>query len=393
MYFKRKIEEKIRTQFDNEQAIIVTGMRRSGKTTLLRKLYNDLSNNKVWFDFENPLDVKQFEDIDYNDIYQNIINVGRLDEHRRIYVFVDEVQFFPEISKIVKYLIDHYKIKFILTGSASYYLKNLFPESLAGRKILFELFPLDFEEFLTFRQADVRTFKKLQRKTAIKEVEYELFDKLYEEFLTWGGFPRVVLEKDVQQKELLLKDIFSSYFQKEILALADYKKNAKVRDLILLLAPRVGSQLDLVKISQELQITRTTVYSYLSFLQATYFIHLLSPFSKSVDREVSGMQKIYFCDNGILKIMANLNDGQFLENAIYNQLHHHGQLNYYRTKNGGEIDFIVDKKQAYEVKTTATPSDVVNLNRKTATLKLINGYLISKNWLPNFEQTILGQFI
>jgi len=216
---------------------------------------------------------------------------------------------------------------------------------------------------------------------------------LYEEFLTWGGFPRVVLEKDVQQKELLLKDIFSSYFQKEILALADYKKNAKVRDLILLLAPRVGSQLDLVKISQELQITRTTVYSYLSFLQATYFIHLLSPFSKSVDREVSGMQKIYFCDNGILKIMANLNDGQFLENAIYNQLHHHGQLNYYRTKNGGEIDFIVDKKQAYEVKTTATPSDVVNLNRKTATLKLINGYLISKNWLPNFEQTILGQFI
>ena len=66
--------------------------------------------------------------------------------------FFDEVQIYPEISKIVKYLIDHYSVKFILTGSASYYLKNLFPESLSGRKIIFEMYPLDFEEFLVLKR-------------------------------------------------------------------------------------------------------------------------------------------------------------------------------------------------------------------------------------------------
>ena len=73
MYYKRKIESKTRKNLKNNQAIIITGMRRVGKTTLLKELHRTIPNNKIWFDFENPLDIKYFEDIDYNDIYQNII--------------------------------------------------------------------------------------------------------------------------------------------------------------------------------------------------------------------------------------------------------------------------------------------------------------------------------
>lgn len=394
MYYQRNLEDKIKKKLKNSKAIIVTGMRQTGKTSMLKNIYHGIQgDNKVWFDFENPLDIKKFEGIDYNDILENIIMEGELDRKKRIYVFIDEVQHYPTISKIVKYLIDHHNIKFILTGSASYYLKNLFPESLAGRKILLELFPLDFEEFLRFKNKNIDKYLKIKNKKNINEADYEFYNKYYEEFIKYGGFPEVVLEKNLKNKRDLLEDIFSSYFQNEIVNLADYRKNDKVRDLILLLANRVGSQLDLVKLSQELQITRATLYSYLSFLQATYFIHLVSPFSKSIDREVSGSQKVYFCDNGILRIMANLNYGHLFENTVYNQLKLQGSINYYRKKTGAEIDFIFDKKIAYEVKLSASPVDINRLLRKMLVLKIKQGRVISKNYADNLDNIIFGQFL
>ena len=200
MYYPRKLEAQLKKNLHSKQAIIVTGMRRVGKTTILRELYETISNNKIWFDFENPLDVKYFEDIDYNDIYQNIIQKGNLNALKRVYVFIDEVQNYPEISKIVKYLIDHYGVKFVLTGSASYYLKNLFPESLAGRKIIFEMYPLDFEEFLIFKKENRERYQKIKNKKNITELDYELYDKYYQEFVEWGGFPEVVLASDKDAK-------------------------------------------------------------------------------------------------------------------------------------------------------------------------------------------------
>lgn len=393
MYYPRQIEPKIRENSENDEAIIITGMRRVGKTSLLKKIFDDLPKNKIWFDFENPLDIKYFEDIDYNDIYTNIVNKGDLDKNKRIYVFIDEVQHYPKISKIVKYLIDHYKMKFILTVSASYYLKNLFPESLSGRKIIFELYPLNFEEFLIFKGENIEKYRKIKNKKIISQLDYEIYNKYYEEFIEWGGFPAVVLSDGINIKERMLKDIFSSYYQNEIIGLSDYRKNEKIRDLILLLASRVGSQLDIVKLSQELGINRTTVYSYLSFLQATYFIHLLSPFSKSIDREVSGSQKVYFCDNGILKTITALNIGQLLENAVYNQLKIRGNLNYFRRPSGAEIDFVLDKKVAYEVKATATASYVSDLKRSMETAKLKEGCMVSKNFVQEVERTVFAEFL
>lgn len=392
MYYQRTIENQIKKNLANNKVLILTGMRRVGKTTLLKEIFKNLSSNKIWFDFENPLNVKYFEDIDYDGVYQNILNKG-LDKNKKIYVFIDEAQNYPEISKVIKYLNDHYNIKFVLTGSASFYLKNLFPESLAGRKIIYELFPLNFEEFLRFKGRDTARYRKLKAKKNIKEIEYKLYEKHYDEFIKWGGFPQVALENNIEGKKQMLNDIFSSYFQKEIISLADYKKNNKIRDLILLLAARVGSRLDLTKLSQELQITRTTVYSYLSFLQATYFIYLISPFSKSIDRKVSGSQKVYFCDNGILKIMADVNFGQLLENAAYNQIKFGNEINYYQKPTGAEIDFIVNKKMGYEVKTTGSLVDVGRLERRMKIAKLKKGYVVSKKFVKGIDKIVFAQFL
>ena len=126
--FPRKIEKEVYDHLRRPPASVITGMRRTGKTTLMRRIFDKIeTKNKRWFDFENPLDIKNFEEVDYNHIVDNL----RLDKDERMYIFIDEIQNFPEVSKIMKYLIDHYQIKFVVTGSASYYLRNLFPESLA----------------------------------------------------------------------------------------------------------------------------------------------------------------------------------------------------------------------------------------------------------------------
>jgi predicted AAA+ superfamily ATPase len=116
-------------------------LRPAGKTTLLRHLYGlTPSKNKAFFDFENSLETKVFEEENFNAIWDNLANYG-VNKGKKAYIFIDEIQNLPIISRVVKYLYDHYETKFFLTGSSSFYLKNLFPESLAGRKFVFELFP------------------------------------------------------------------------------------------------------------------------------------------------------------------------------------------------------------------------------------------------------------
>ena len=153
MIYPRKIHSELVKCLESPEIVVLTGMRRVGKTTLYRALFDSIqSSNKVFLDLENPLIQKVFEEVDYRNIPANLREFGiRPDE--KAYLFIDEIQTMPDIVKAVKYLYDHFGFKFFLTGSSSYYLKNLFPESLAGRKFVFHLYPLDFEEFLAFKDA------------------------------------------------------------------------------------------------------------------------------------------------------------------------------------------------------------------------------------------------
>src|SRR3990172_9694948 len=141
---KRTLIYEILPQLEHKNAIVICGMRQVGKTTLMQMLYDMAKGNKLWFDLDNPLDQMIFEAIDYNQIYHDLKKQASLKEGERLFVFIDEIQNFPVITKIIKYLIDHYQVKFIVTGSSNYYLRNLFPESLSGRKFLFQLDPLSF---------------------------------------------------------------------------------------------------------------------------------------------------------------------------------------------------------------------------------------------------------
>ena len=382
MYYKREIEETLIEQLEKKEITVLAGMRRTGKTSLLKMLFDKIeSKNKVFLDLQNILEQKIFDEIDYNNILDNL-KIYKISKSEKLYLFIDEIQFMPQVTNAIKYLYDHYDIKFVITGSSSFYLKNLFPESLAGRKIVFELYPLTFNEYLVFKEIDIEFLKEFNLKVENKNrIEYEQLTKYYDEYLKYGGFPQVVLENDISQKEHILKDIFNSYFQIDILNLSDFKKVDALKKLIFLLMERIGSKLDMSKLASLTGVSRDSIYSYINLLEGSFFFHFITPFTKNKDREISGTKKVYICDNGILNLLSNISDGSLLENSVYNNLKKLGEVNYYQKRTGQEIDFIIDKSIAIEVKKTGDISDIKKLKRLSNQLELDEHYLISQNYL------------
>ena len=380
MQYRRSIQHELEEQLKFREIVVVTGMRRVGKTTLLRMIYDSVEDdNKIFLDLENLIDQEIFQEKDFNNIWVNLKQLG-LTPEKRAYIFLDEIQARPEITKAVKYLYDHYNIKFFLTGSSSFYLKNLFPESLAGRKVVFELFPLDFAEFLVFKEVQKEPLNTFQEKESSKnKIAFEKQYPLYKEYCRFGGFPQVVNEANEAQKNRYLSDILSSYFEKDIIQMADFRNLAAIKELIRLLLPRVGSKLEITKIAHEVGVSRETIYAYLSFLEGSYFLYRISPYSTNVDREISGTKKIYFCDNGLLNLFGKVSEGSLLENAVFLNLKRFGPVNYYQKRTGKEIDFVIPgMRAAFEVKKKGTAFDLRNLEKLAGSLNLDQYYVISE---------------
>jgi hypothetical protein len=390
---KRYLFNELSKYLNHKNALIITGMRQVGKTTLMRQLYEQVSQPKLWYDFENPLDLLHFENINYDAIYE-LLKKEAGSTSERLYVFVDEIQNFPDITKIIKYHIDKYDVKYIVTGSSNYYLKNLFPESLSGRKFLFVLKPLSFSEYLFFVDKTEKREEKSSPEFSIKHslLDYKKYEIDYKSYLEYGGFPEVVTTSDEGTKKLILKNIFASFFEKDIKVLSDVKDIRELRDLILMLVPRTGNILDITKLSNGLGVNRVKIYNYLELLQGVFFIKLISKFSGSVDRTVAGGRKVYFTDTGLLNILGKVNDGQLFENAIANQLSHYGELNYYNKRSVSEIDFILNKEIAFEVKLKSSANDLKKLEKNVKELGLKQYYLMSKNFSES-DKTIFPMFI
>ena len=382
MIYPRKLAPRLVRELDSPRITLLTGMRQTGKTTLIRQIFDKVQDeNKLFLDLENPLNQSIFEEKNFDNILSNLRELG-IDPEKKIFLFLDEIQIAPMIARAVKYLYDHYRVKFFLTGSSSFYLKNLFSESLSGRKIIYELFPLDFEEFLIFKGQEKRFFPTIEKKSGAKNrIAFEKQKKYYDEYLKSGGFPGVVLEKT--NKRSVLEDIFRSFFEKDVRTLADFRGIRELRDLIILLANRIGSKLDVSKLAREIGISRETVYSYLGFLENTYFISLVSPFSRSLNGEVRGAKKIYFCDTGLVNLLGKTTEGNIFENAVFLNLRDHGKINFYEKYKGPEIDFILDGKAALEAKIHGDSTDLKKLKRTASGLNLKNYYLITKNYFDH----------
>lgn len=386
--FPRRLYPLLKEHLESPHITVLTGMRRTGKTTAIKYLMGELvSENKLDLDFERLDNRDLFSQKNYDSIANSLEQFG-IDLSKKSYLFLDEIQLVKNIPSVLKYLYDHYKIKFVVTGSSSYYLKNFFSESLSGRKRIFELYPLDFSEFLDFKGAPHTDADFLEKDFNVHE--YERLRGYYEEYVTFGGFPEVVLIPKAEDKKSLLFDILDSYTRIDIKTLADFRNLDNVQNLLKMLSQRVGTKIDYAKMARLSGMTRETVKNYMDFFEQTYIIARVPVLTNNPDREIVKAKKLYFCDNGLLDILADTSSGSKFENAVFNQLRHHGLIQYYSTKSGREIDFILDGKVALEVKESPVFQDGKKLGKLSELAGVKKHRLVGRSEVPNFEGYIWG---
>ena len=375
--FIRKSFNELSAHLSQKQVTVITGMRRVGKSTALQFLLSQVEHtNKLYLDFERVENRVLFNQLSYNDIERGLTALG-LDLNQPAVLALDEIQLVSNSTSVIKSLYDTYNIKFLVTGSSSFYLKNHFSESLAGRKQIFEMWPLDFEEYLQFNGIDTKRLQN-ERLQPFLFTFYDLWKGHYQDFIRFGGFPEVVLADSETQKTNYLKDILNAYIELDIKLLSDFSVSDSLYKLILLLANRVGSRVDYSKITSFIGINRNKVKDYLHLLEYTYFIRIVKPFTGGIDKEISKQPKMYFSDTGLLQVCGQLSSGAIFENAIANQLFQLGTVQFFEQSAGTEIDFILDRQKAFEVKETCTPNDLKTLKDRSKLLNISNVSVIGR---------------
>ncbi|ANH79667.1 hypothetical protein A8C56_00570 [Niabella ginsenosidivorans] len=378
--YQRYIYENLLAHLGKKQVTVITGMRRVGKSTAVKYVLAKAKNpNSLYLDCERIEIRTLLSKPDYEEIKEDLELRG-IDMSKPCILAFDEIQLVENLPSFIKYLYDTYGVKFIVTGSSSYYMKNHFSESLAGRKKIFEMYPLSFKEFLIFKEVWTKTFERYKWQP-YKEAWYNKAKDWYKEYITFGGFPEVVLEKDTTAKKDLLLDIINSYIEMDVKILSDYSVGEDLYKLVKLLAARSGNKVDYSKLSSISGINRQKTASYIQLLEQTYLVYQLSPFTKNIDREISQQKKLYFSDTGILNALAEnqLSGGQVFENAIAAQLKPSGTLQYYQKKSGQEIDFIYNGDTAVEVKETPSVQDLSILFQRAGSIDLKKNMVIGKS--------------
>jgi len=389
---ERALFPVLKNALSDKRIVVITGMRRVGKTTSLRWLLEQVpSTNKIYLDLERLDQRAVFQESNYDLVLNYLRNRG-LDIAQPLTVALDEIQYAPNLPSVVKYLYDQHDIKFLLTGSSSFYLKHYFSESMAGRKVVYDMYPLGFGEFLDFRGVPYH------KRETLEEMRYDVyeFERLkshYDEFVAFGGLPDVVLESRSDAKREILNDVFSSYINIDVRAMADFRKINELQQLLRLLALRVGNKVDYTRLSQEVGISRATILEYLEFLEKTYLIFRLPAYA-GADKAVALGKKLYFGDNGIASILAQPGEGALFENAVFNQLKSYGPLAYLSYGNEYEVDFVLtppgELPVGLEVKYHPVTADDQKLKRIAQKHGLAHAWVIGRHPTPGFLDFVWG---
>lgn len=351
----RDITLKAQSHLDNEDILMFIGPRQAGKTTILKQLQTHIQSTR-----KEPQFFLNLEDPDYrallNQSPKNLWRIFPIDRAQRTIVFIDEVQYLNDPSHFLKYLYDEHKehLKLCVSGSSAFYLDQKFHDSLAGRKRLFHVYTLSFAEFLRFKKAE----KLWERRAALTLSEREDLDSFFEEYLIYGGYPRVVLAPQEEKKELL-RELAYSYIKKDV-----YEGNVRREELfyrlIKILAGQIGQLVNASELGSTLGASKTAISAYLWVMQKSFHIVLITPFSKNLRKELTKMPKIFFLDLGLRNFfMDNFQTpftrddyGALLENATFRQLLEKNdptEIHFWRTTQKHEVDFVVGQ-EAIEVK-------------------------------------------
>ncbi|MEA3283116.1 MAG: ATP-binding protein, partial [Euryarchaeota archaeon] len=259
----------------------------------------------------------------------------------RVFLFFDEIRDIPSWEAWVKEMYDKNRdVKFIITGSSSSLLQKECSSLLTGRVITTEVYPLSFDEYLTFTGLDLADKKLgylLNQKPAIK--------RKLSEYMRYGGFPEVVLQNVERLKVVQLKNYFAGIVARDVLMRYSLRDASKIEGVSHLLLTDIAAPTSARKLGNTLGISPHTVLNYIRILEEVYLVQTLSFFSYSLKEQMSRQKKIYCIDSGIKNAIGftfSKDMGRTAENVVFMRLRRSGgDVFYWKNEKGWEVDFVV----------------------------------------------------
>ena len=377
---KRDILDEILHWFKDNRVIILTGIRRCGKSTILRQIMKEKENFcYVNFEDERFLDFKAQDFEKLNEILIEIYN------NPKVYFF-DEIQNIEKFETFVRRLQDEGK-KIVITGSNASLLSKEFGTRLTGRYKLFEIFPFSFSEYLKFKNIEID--ENLSYKTN-KRVEIK---KAFNKYLELGGFPEYLktLDKDY------IKDVYENILYKDVIARYAIKKQKIIKELINILATNISSTFTYNSIKTTLNLGNSiTVKEYISYLANSYFFFELPKFDFSLRRSLNSPKKIYLIDTAFNQVTGfnfSKNMGMNLENVVFIELKRRKKDIYYFSEKN-ECDFVIKEENkitnviqcCYELTKENKDREVKGLLEPLNKFKLKGRLIITFDQEEEFEQ-------
>ncbi|MFH1209822.1 MAG: ATP-binding protein [archaeon] len=325
-----------------KEILVLTGVRRSGKSTFIYQTINDLINNNtnakniLYFNFDEPLQDKSTEVLEQ--VFTTFLEINN--PKGRKYVFFDEIQVINEWERWIKKYYDMYgnEIKFIITGSNSSMLSSNLLKLLTGRILTKQIFPLFFKEFLNFNQVKIDSMI-LQK----EEIKHYLLD-----YLNKGGFPEVVLENNDDINNKRLKEYFDGILFRDIVKSKNVREMGKLTELAYYTITNISTEFSYNKISKNIGININSLREYLNYLEEAYLIFQLKYFSYSLKESImiQKPRKIYCIDNGLRNAVSfkfSKDEGKLVENLVFIELRRK-ELDVYYWKDKYEVDFVIKNK-------------------------------------------------
>lgn len=331
--------EKIMAYTDMPFVKVLTGVRRCGKSTILKMIMEKLQNERgISADqiVSMRFDSMEYEDMTAKQMFEAA--KAKLSENKKTYFFLDEVQEIEGWEKVVNSLASDYDVDLYVTGSNSRMMSSEIATYLTGRYVSFRIFPLSFEEYLTFRR----------EYTEVKDVHVELAD-----YIRLGGFPATHL-RDYSQDEVytIVRDIYNSTIFSDIVRRNQIRKVDQLERVVKYTFSNVGNTFSAKSISDYLKsehrkIDNETVYSYLEKLEKAYLLHRCSRYDLQGKEILKTQEKFYLADTALRYSVLGYHPdsaASSLENVVYLELCRRGyEVNIGKTADG-EVDFVAQRQ-------------------------------------------------
>ena len=339
------INQILENLLNRKEIIFLTGIRRIGKTTLMKQTINYLiekekvnPKNILFVSLDNLLFSKKTI-FDIISEYRKINDIS-LDE--KFYLFIDEITYLDNFSQQLKNLFDTWNVKVLCSSSNASYLNDE-KAYLTGRTKTIEVFPLTYSEYLDFKELKIHKFD-----TTLNQKEFENYLKL-------GGLPQYIIENNPQN----LVDVVNSIIEKDIISYYKLEDEKTIKELFRLLCERIGKPISYNKLSnillteKNIKIKSQTIKKYLTYLEKTFLIYSCERFSHSINENITSPKKFYIIDTGLKNLFSKFEIGNSFENLVFLELHKVRNPFYpinYLLDNGVEIDFIIKNKLLVESK-------------------------------------------